>query len=60
MAEQIDWWIDHPDVLAVWSKRYAEHTEEHYSLDTSVRAFAHMASQAVSDQEPDQVQSNLA
>lgn len=60
LAEQIDWWIDHPDVLAVWSRRYAEHAKEHYSLDTSVRAFAHMAVQAVSDQEPDQVQSNLA
>ena len=60
LAEQIDWWIDHPDVLAVWSRRYAEHAKEHYSLNTSVRAFAHMAVQAVSDQEPDQVQSNLA
>ena len=60
LAEQIDWWIDHPDVLAVWSRRYAEHAKEHYSLDTSVRAFAHMAVQAVSDEEPDQVQFNLA
>ena len=60
LAEQIDWWIDHPDALAVWSSRYAEHAKEHYSLDASVRAFAHMAVQAVSGQEPDQVQSNLA
>ncbi|MDT7510281.1 glycosyltransferase [Bifidobacterium sp. H6bp9] len=50
LAEQIDWWIDHPDALAVWSGRYAEHAKEHYSLDASVKAFAHMAMQAVSDQ----------
>ena len=55
LAAQIDWWIDHPDVLAVWSRRYAEHTKEHYSLDASVRAFAHMAVQAVNDQEPGRV-----
>ena len=54
LAEQIDWWVDHPDALAVWSRRYAEHAKEHYSLDASVRAFAHMAVQAVSDQEPGQ------
>ena len=54
LASQIDWWVDHPDALAVWSSRYAEHTKEHYSLDASVRAFAHMAVQAVSDQEPGQ------
>ena len=55
LAAQIDWWIDHPDVFAVWSRRYAEHTKEHYSLDASVRAFAHMAVQAVSGQEPGRV-----
>ena len=55
LAAQIDWWIDHPDVFAVWSRRYAEHTKEHYSLDASVRAFAQMAVQAVNDQEPGQV-----
>ena len=55
LASQIDWWVDHPDALAVWSSRYAEHTKEHYSLDASVRAFAHMAVQAVSDQEPGRV-----
>ena len=60
LAEQIDWWIDRPDALAVWSRRYAEHAKEDYSLDTSVKAFAHMAVQAVSDQEPDQAQSNPA
>ena len=54
LAEQIDWWVDHPDALAVWSRRYAEHAKEHYSLDASVRAFAHMAVQAVSDQESGQ------
>ncbi|MCT6811336.1 MAG: glycosyltransferase [Bifidobacterium sp.] len=50
LAAQIDWWVDHPDALAVWSGRYAEHAKEHYSLDASVKAFAHMAMQAVSDQ----------
>ena len=55
LASQIDWWVDHPDALAVWSSRYAEHTKEHYSLDASVKAFAHMAVQAVSDQEPGRV-----
>ena len=54
LAEQIDWWVDHPDALAVWSGRYAEHAKEHYSLDASVRAFAHMAVQAVSNQESGQ------
>ena len=54
LAEQIDWWVDHPDALAVWSRRYAEHAKEHYSLDASVRAFAHMAVQAVSNQESGQ------
>ena len=55
LAAQIDWWIDHPDVFAVWSRRYAEHTKEHYSLDASVRAFAQMAVQAVNGQEPGRV-----
>ena len=55
LAAQIDWWVDHPDPFAVWSRRYAEHAKEHYSLDTSAKAFAHMAVQAVGDQEPGQV-----
>lgn len=45
LAAQVDWWIDHPDALAVWSRRYAEHAKEHYSLDASVRAFAKMVMQ---------------
>lgn len=45
LAAQVDWWIDHPDALAVWSRRYAEHAKEHYSLDASVRAFAQMVMQ---------------
>lgn len=45
LAAQVDWWIDHPDALAVWSRRYAEHAKEYYSLDASVRAFAKMVMQ---------------
>lgn len=49
LARRIDWWVDHPDELSKWSGIYAEHTKEHYSVETSVHKFIAMEREAISD-----------
>ncbi|MBT1162831.1 glycosyltransferase [Bifidobacterium sp. SO1] len=49
LAQRIDWWIDHPAELAEWGARYAEHTKEHYSVETSVAKFVDMEREAIAD-----------
>lgn len=49
LARRIDWWIDHPDELSKWGKVYAEHTKEHYSVESSVRKFIAMERDAIAD-----------
>lgn len=49
LAQRIDWWIDHPDELAAWGARYAEHTKEHYSVEASVAKFVDMEREAIAD-----------
>ncbi|KAB8288162.1 glycosyl transferase [Bifidobacterium ramosum] len=49
LAQRIDWWIDHPDELAEWGARYAEHTKEHYSVEASVAKFVDMEREAIAD-----------
>ncbi len=49
LAKRIDWWIEHPDQLAHWSTRYAQHTREHYSLQACVTAFEKMEREAIAD-----------
>lgn len=49
LARRIDWWIDHPDELSAWGARYAEHTKEHYSVETSVAKFVAMEREAIAD-----------
>lgn len=52
LASRIDWWIDHPDLMASWSKGYADFTRDHYSIAASVRAFVGMERQALADFRP--------
>ncbi|NEG54284.1 glycosyltransferase [Bifidobacterium platyrrhinorum] len=47
LARRIDWWIDHPDELARWGAKYAEHTREHYSVEASVHRFVDMEREAI-------------
>lgn len=49
LADRIDWWIEHPLERAQWSREYAEHTKEHYSIQTSVRKFVDMERAAIAD-----------
>ena len=49
LAERIDWWLDHPRDLAAWGVRYAEHTREHYSIESCVRRFVAMEREAIAD-----------
>ena len=49
LAERIDWWFDHPRELAEWGERYAEHTREHYSIESCVRRFVAMEREAIAD-----------
>lgn len=49
LARRIDWWFDHPEELAAWGARYAEHTESHYSVESSVRRFVAMEREAIAD-----------
>ena len=49
LAQRIDWWIDHPAELSAWGQRYAEHTKEHYSVESSVRKFVAMEREAIAD-----------
>lgn len=46
LAQQIDWWYEHPSVRAEYSARYAQLAREKYSLHASVDAFLAMAKQA--------------
>lgn len=50
LAEQIDWWCDHPEVHAEYSSRYAQMVREEYSLSASVDAFLAMAESAIATQ----------
>lgn len=49
LAERIDWWIEHPKERAQWSRTYAEHTLEHYSIQASVRKFVAMEREAIAE-----------
>ncbi|WP_418968892.1 glycosyltransferase [Alloscardovia omnicolens] len=49
LAEQIDWWIEHPEERAEWGNKYARHTHDYYSLCASVQAFVRMEQQAIDD-----------
>lgn len=49
LAQRIDWWIDHPQELAVWGERYAKHTKEHYSVEASVAKFVDMERETIAD-----------
>lgn len=49
LADRIDWWLDHPRELASWGDRYAEHTREHYSVESCVREFIAMEREAIAD-----------
>lgn len=46
LAQQIDWWYEHPNERAEYSARYAQLAREKYSLHASVDAFLAMAKQA--------------
>ncbi|MUH59691.1 glycosyl transferase [Bifidobacterium sp. GSD1FS] len=47
LANSIDWWLDHPAELNKWGAQYAEHTKEHYSVESSVRKFVAMERQVI-------------
>lgn len=49
LADRIDWWFEHPDLLDHWSREYAEHTRTVYSVRACVRQFVGMARQAIRD-----------
>ncbi|WP_033515835.1 glycosyltransferase [Bifidobacterium cuniculi] len=49
LAQRIDWWIDHPRDLNEWGATYAEHTKEHYSVESSVHEFVAMERGVVAD-----------
>lgn len=49
LAARIDWWIEHPRERAEWSRRYARHTAERYSVRSSVQAFVAMEREAIAD-----------
>ncbi|MBT1179417.1 glycosyltransferase [Bifidobacterium vespertilionis] len=49
LADRIDWWLDHPRELAEWGEKYAEHTREHYSIESCVRRFVDMEREAIAD-----------
>ncbi|MCI1983493.1 MAG: glycosyltransferase [Bifidobacteriaceae bacterium] len=51
LAERIDWWIEHPVERARWSRTYATHTLEHYSVTASVRKFVAMEREAIAEEE---------
>lgn len=50
LAQRIDWWIEHPVERAQWSRTYADHTFEHYSIHVSVRKFVQMEREAIADE----------
>ncbi|WP_033376968.1 glycosyltransferase [Alloscardovia criceti] len=47
LARKIDWWIEHADERKQWGRRYALHTQAHYSISSSVQAFLRMAQEAI-------------
>ena len=49
LADRIDWWIEHPQERAEWSRIYAQHTEEHYSVRACVEKFVAMDREAIAD-----------
>ena len=49
LADRIDWWIEHPRERAEWSRLYAQHTEEHYSVRACVEKFVAMEREAIAD-----------
>ena len=49
LAQRIDWWIEHPEERTAWSQRYARHTKERYSVESSVKAFVAMEREAIAD-----------
>ena len=49
LADRIDWWLDHPRELAAWGARYAEHTQNHYSIESCVNKFVAMEREAIAD-----------
>ena len=47
LAAHIDWWIEHPRELNEWGQTYADHTKEHYSVESSVHQFVQMEREAI-------------
>lgn len=49
LAEQIDWWIDHPQERVAMEQRYAQHAKK-YALEESIRQAEEMFKLAISEQ----------
>ncbi|WP_420807001.1 glycosyltransferase [Bifidobacterium tissieri] len=49
LAARIDWWYEHPGECAAWGRRYAAHTQERYSVRSSVERFVAMEREAIAD-----------
>lgn len=47
LAAHIDWWIEHPRELNEWGQTYADHTKEHYSVESSVHQFVQMERETI-------------
>lgn len=47
VAAHIDWWIEHPRELNEWGQTYADHTKEHYSVESSVHQFVQMERETI-------------
>ena len=48
LAKKIDWWIEHPDVLAKEKKVVAKHSQK-FTLENSMKYYVEMFEQAIQD-----------
>lgn len=49
LADQLDWWFEHPHMLNLWGKRYAAAAAERYSLKECTAKFLSMEREAMAD-----------
>lgn len=49
LAQRIDWWIEHPESLHTWGRKYAEYACRHYNIARCARDFELMERAAIRD-----------